>query len=921
MEQFKRQVWPYFSATAILAAATVGTAMAQTTINDDPSLSDTGPLEEVIVTGTLVRGLKTPVGTQVIGVDAEQIQATGAMSTTQLLQSIPQNNSFNTLQYSTSAANVITSNRPNLRDLPQTTGASSTLVLVNGHRVVGMGVTTTSPDVDIVPPALIQRVEVVPDGGSAIYGSDAVAGVINFITRKDFEGVEVELKLGEGSDYSAYDASVTAGWTWEGGSAYAGFNRTDRDALAAKDLDWVRMYPSFRPDVPALDVPVTNLGCSPGNVRVAGQSYALPYTAGNAVPGTTNQCDASDLVDLYPEQTRDSFMVGLSQEFGDKVDLDARAFYMDRETRSRQSGASLTTSIAPGGSPFRDQYLVTGDPGEIQAVDFLLPAVLDQKIDLEAFGIYPTLTVDLPHNWQMRTLLGYGESTTTNRYPNPSTNAVNAGIRGGLINPYAIETSNPQALAALPGYGTYGNTEQSLFDASVIFDGDVFTLPGGSVKLAVGAQYQDQDYDVQAGDIVFGSQDTGYAGLTIGGVELYPAADPLETVRLNRDVTSAFGELVIPVVSDANALPGIRELSLSASVRYDDYSDVGSVSNPKYGLTWRPLDWLSFRAAMGDSFVAPSLADNSATTVDSATFASAGFLYPPQELIDNGAYPPVQAGQVAILLQGTSPGIEPQTAQTTSFGIDIEPPVIPGLSVSLTWWEIEFSGLISLPSFFSPIPSFVTFASFKTVNPTQAQIDEALAGVDSVVGTCTPQPDCVYILTDGRKNNTGDFNTDGLDLATYYSRDTQWGTFDFRLNASYVLNREQNAVAGAEFTNVLQTDYSRFKSTATAGLSADQWRAEVTWNHSHGYDLGAPIGVPEQDDVDSFDVFNLFVRYDLQGEGFFSNMDIVFNVNNLFDEDPPEYRNTNTVSLNNNGYINGSTLGRLFELGVRKRFD
>ncbi len=878
-------------------------------------------LEEVIVTGTLLRGLENPIGTEMISMDAQQIQATGAMSTTQILQSIPQNNSFNSLQYSTAAANVITTNRPNLRDLPQTTGASSTLVLLNGHRVVGMGVTSTSPDVDIVPPALLQSVEIVPDGGSAIYGSDAVAGVINFITRRDFEGVEIDAKYGNGDHYNATDASVTAGFNWDSGSTYLGYNFASRDALSGDNLDWVKMYPNFRQDIPALTEPVINLACNPGSVQVSGQSYALPYTTGNAVPGTVNQCDSSDWVDLYPKEDRDSVMFGITQDLGDKVVLEARAFYMNRNTRAKQNGYPATVSVAPGGSPFRADHLATGNPNEIQSVNFVLDGTLEQEIKLNTYGIYPTLTVQLPYGWQMRALAGYGESTTKNEYPNPSTNALNSAIRGGLINPYAAATSNPAAVAAVKNYGTYGKTDQSLFDGSIIFDGDVYTLPGGEIKLAFGGEYQDQDYDVQAGDIIFGTQDSGSAGVVIDGVQVFGPSDPLQTVRLNRDVKSAFGEVVVPVFGAGNAVTALQELSLSASVRYDDYSDFGSVSNPKYGITWRPLEWISLRGSIGDSFVAPSLADNSATTVDSATFATASFLYPPQSLIDSGAYPPVQAGQQAILLQGTAPGIEPQTAETKSVGFDIDPPFAPGLRLSLTWWDISYSGLISLPSFFSPIPSFVTFASFKTVNPNQAQIDTALGSVDSVVGTCEPQPDCVYIITDGRKNNTGDFKTDGLDWATFYERPTEFGSIDFNINATYVLNREQNAVPGAPFNNLLATDYSRFKASTSLGANIGRFRAEATLYHTQGYDLGAPIGVPPQDNVSSFDVVNLFFRYDLQGEGLLSNVELTMNVNNVFDEDPPEYRNTNTVSLNNNGYTNGTTIGRLFEFGFRKRFE
>jgi iron complex outermembrane receptor protein len=775
--------------------------------------------------------------------------------------------------------------------------------------------------VDIVPPSVLQRVEIVPDGGSAIYGSDAVAGVLNFITRKDFEGVQVDVNYGDGDHYDAVDTTVTAGFNWDSGSTYIAYNYAHNSALSGGNLDWVQMYPVFRPDVPALGQPVINLGCNPGNVRVNGQSYALPYTTGNAVAGTVNQCDLSDGVDLYPEQDRDTVMLGGSQQLGDKVTLDANAFYMQRDTKAKQHGFAASVPVASGGSPYRDEHLATGDPNELQAVDLLLPDTYEQQINLDTWGIYPTMTLELPAGWQLRALVGYGQSTTENHLPGPDTNSLNSAVRGGLINPYNVSASNPAALAAVNGFETYGNTDQSLFDSSIIVDGDVYSLPGGEVKLALGAEYQDQGYNVQAGTVVIGAQDSGSPGVTIDGVQVYGPTDPLQTVHLSRDVKSAFGEVVVPVFGDGNAVTAIQELSLSASVRYDDYSDFGSVSNPKYGITWRPLDWVALRGAMGDSFVAPSLADSSETTVDSATFASAGFLFPPQSLIDSGAYPPVQAGQQAILLQGTAPDIAPQTAETRSIGFDIDPPIVPGLRLSMTWWDIEYSGLISLPSFFSPIPSFVTFASFKTVNPTQGEIDEALAGVDNVVGTCEPQPDCVYIITDGRKNNTGQFKTDGLDLATYYVRDTSFGTIDFNLNATYVLNREQNAAEGATYTNVLQTDYSRFKSSASVGTNIGQLRAEATLYYTEGYDLGGPVGVPPQDDVSSYTTVNLFFSYDVQGEGILSDLEVSMNINNAFDEDPPQYRDTNTVSLTNNGYANGRTLGRLLQFGIRKRFN
>ena len=194
-------------------------------------------LEEVVITGTLVRGT-APVGTNVIDMDPIQIAATGATSATELLQTLPQNASFNNLQISTGASFNVTINRPSLRDVPGgNSGGSPTLVLFDSRRIVGMGAASTTADPDIIPPALIERVEIVPDGGSALYGSDAVAGVINFITKKDFDGVEIEARYGNADNYDTFDGSITAGKSWKGGSAYIAYNHSENNVMAVGTLN------------------------------------------------------------------------------------------------------------------------------------------------------------------------------------------------------------------------------------------------------------------------------------------------------------------------------------------------------------------------------------------------------------------------------------------------------------------------------------------------------------------------------------------------------------------------------------------------------------------------------------------------------------------------------------------------------------
>jgi iron complex outermembrane receptor protein len=194
VRSFRRSVIGGVALVALLPAA----ALAQDASADGDAASSG---DDIVVTGTLVRGIAPP-GANVIGVTAAAIEETGATNVNQVLQTIPQLASFGNLQQPLANSNEVAVNRPNLRSLPgfNTSGGSSTLVLMDGHRLVGMGVTSTSPDPDIIPPGILERVEIVPDGGSAIYGSDAVAGVMNFITIKRFNGVKVYASYGIDDD-------------------------------------------------------------------------------------------------------------------------------------------------------------------------------------------------------------------------------------------------------------------------------------------------------------------------------------------------------------------------------------------------------------------------------------------------------------------------------------------------------------------------------------------------------------------------------------------------------------------------------------------------------------------------------------------------------------------------------------------------
>lgn len=919
--------------TLVLTSASILSLSAPALAQDAPQEAEEVSEDQIVVTGTLLRGV-APAGTNVVSVSKEAVQATGATTTAQLLQTIPQLGSFNDLLKQTGGSNFVTTNRPNLRDLPAftTKANSATLMLVDGHRVVGMGVSVTSPDVDIVPPGIIERVEVVPDGGSAIYGSDAVAGVINFITRKDINGVEADARYGFGEkNYWTFDANLTAGKAWDGGNIFISYNYAKNTTILGRDRDFVRMYPA---NVAGVPIPYIQIECPGGTVRnrLNGQIYKLPYAKGAAVPNTINECDLSDYASVYPENERHSVFAGLTQQLTDSIKFDVRAFYTNKKTYQSLGLYHANVNIGPGtGLTFPQQsnyFTVPGSFFEIHQVNFAWGPDNGQRqnISLDAWGVTPTVTVDLGDSWQLRTLVNYGRSETEQHTTAMNDTARNNAISAGLFNPYDIALSNPAALAAVTNWEVYGRTVQEQYNARAIVDGDLANLPGGAIKLAVGAEYLRESVAARRGNAVPGFQASGFGGLSVNGTPIIPVTAGLRLGKANRDVKSLFGEVVVPIFGADNRMGGFEELSLSLSGRYDKYNDFGDTFNPKVGLTWRPAEFLKLRAAWGKSFAAPSLMDRPETDPVALSWFSGGFfsfLVPSATMVANGFPAPTAANSNGIILLGSRSGIQPEKATTLSLGADLDP--FPGLRISGTYWRIKYKDVIAQAPFTDVSQYFSAFNGVSFfVNPTQAQIDAAIANAATIgTGACSPQPGCVYIIEDNRKANLGRFNTDGIDFAVNYRTDTGFGGVDLSVNGTYLLNRKQSATATSPLVDFLSANYSRFKLRSILGADIGNLRAQVTWNHSHGYKLNPVVpaagGFPVQDRVGDYNVFDLFFKYDVPGEGMLQDLSFTLTVNNAFSQDPPVYR-AQQITLGTNGFRNGSTVGRVIQLGVSKKF-
>ncbi|MFD1613205.1 TonB-dependent receptor plug domain-containing protein [Sphingomonas tabacisoli] len=871
------------------------------------------------------------------------VQSSGATSVAQVLQTIPQLGSFNSLQQPLANSSEVAVNRPNLRSLPgfNTGSGSTTLVLMNGHRLVGMGVTSTTPDPDVIPPGVLERLEIVPDGGSAIYGSDAVAGVLNFVTIKRFDGVKVDGSYGFADNYYAWDANATVGRDWGSGSIFLSYNYAKTDDLLGRDRDYIKQFPNANG--------FTQLSCEPGNIEALAGQFAVPRGGVRGVNGgAVNQCDSSDFATVYPKSQRHSAFAGLTQELTDKLTMELTAYYTNRKTfvqtgpfRATQvifptffAGTAASMGI-PGVSspfsPFNFGGIVNGRPvfvpGNNNAIDLIQQAdfaigpnnAQHTNLELDTWGTTANFRYDVDGNFRLNLFGNYGQSTTTRINTALNTRALQNAIAAGLFNPYNVTTSNPAAVGIITNFEEYGRSRQRMVNFRAVLDGDLFELPAGAAKIAVGAEYTNENFNSARGQAVPGSLFSTAPAQLVGTTVVAPAQPGVFRFDVSRNVKSLFGELVAPILGGDSGV----DLTVSAAGRYDHYSDVGSTFNPRFGATFRPVEWVSFRGAWGKSFNAPGLADFEQADVNTLfilTGQAAAFFAPPAALVAAGKYPAYNGGLI-VATRGNAPNIRPQKAKTWTVGVDVEPPVVPGLRLSATYYNISYTNLIGLAPFESPAILYRDFGNLITIAPSQALLNQALANADIISQGSPPIPASgTYAYIDARKRNLGDFKLDGIDFSVNYRMTAGFGEVFFNSAGTYELNRKGSNTPGGVFIDRLSANTNRFRARTTLGAEVGPVLGQITWNYSQGYDLDPPVGFVPQTHVSSFSTFDLFFKFDVPGDSPITR-DLAFtlNVNNLFDQDPPEYRGPNQI-LGQQGIANGLTIGRFIKFGVSKKF-
>jgi len=849
------------SGTALAAAflVTAGPALAQA-----PAPQDDGSttLEELIVTGSSIRGVP-PTGSNLIAVTREDIEAIGAANTPDLIATIPQLNSFNTAPQASLGG--FGSFAPGMRGLP----ASATLPLMNGHRLVAAAANETNPDYPLIPGLALQRIEVVADGASSIYGSDAVAGVVNFITRKDFSGFELNASYADADKYHSGYIGALYGVDWGSGSLLAAYQYTENDNLLGGDRDY--RVQDFRP-WGGIDTRATS--CPSPNV-LANTSF---WSAMQGAPGFTsaNYCDNGAVADLLPSTRLHSLFVSGRQALGEHATLWAEVLYTDREDEIRVAPPAQTIFIfntnpffqGPAGAS--NEYVLFRPDNLIGSDHFTNTD--ERQVGNASFGIDYRLPRDL--NLSVYGSQGWADNDAF--IPQINTAALAAAAAGTTtataVDPFGAGTS-PAVRAAILNSSTDVAIEQRVSLGAVKLDGPLMDLPAGALRFAVGGEFRRETFEQR-----------GFVGA---------AAVP---ENLERDITSVYGELFVPVLDT---------LSLSVSGRYDDYSDFGSTTNPKVGVTWAPVEGVSLRASYGTSFRAPGLRQVGATVGSYYLSAAQATTY---------ANDPTRGGaQVnTVYLLGGNKDLQPEEATTYSFGVDLNPTFLPDLRASLTYYNIEYTGVIGTPSvpyvFTDP-----TFASLVYRNPTTTQLNDLLA-LATPVNLPAPLPVIGNVL-DLRLNNFGIRTTDGLDFDVNYRWSTSFGSVFADLAGNYILNFDTRFSPGAPVANSLNLGVPRWTARGTLAVDAGALSFATYVNYRDGIrnNYTTPTGVAAYE-ADGYMTVDLRVMWTLPNESWTKGAVLALQINDLFDETPPFFPAADGIG----GAYN--PIGRSVALSLRKSF-
>ena len=712
-----------------------------------------------------------------------------------------------------------------------------------------------------IPLSAVDRVEILKDGASAIYGSDAIAGVINFILRKDYAGIEATghyaaTQHGGGNSGQAILTMGHGNPAIDRYNVFASITYQKDQSLAARDRDFAKT--SF---IPSEGINGLSQSTFPANIR-SGRRLLNPSAAVGCAPPTSiplapSACgyDGVTAIDLLPAVERASVLTRGSFQLNSVSELYAEYIYsrnrFDTQIAPTPVGGSTVSGplLYPAGGPFYPAAFaaangLSGDLTLAWRSVALGPRINVVTADMHraVIGAEGSLA-----RWDYNVAAVYSTNSQQDEFKSGYlyVGRLTPAMATGLINPFG--PSGPAGDALLQTTQYSGTPHRSRGTTSLInafASREVAQLAGGPLAVAFGAdarrERSDNNWDpaLQSGDPFL-----GFAPETITG---------------SRSVYAFFTEFNVPIVSTVDA---------QLAVRFDQYSDFGSTTNPKVALRWQPMESLLLRASWGTGFRAPPL-----YALNQPRFLG--------RAIAQGVRDPVRCPVTGLLddcdgivplLFGGNPDLQPETSKQWNFGVVWEPAT--GLSLGLDYWNIDQKQRIDSFLWEFVIESYDTIGSSRV---TRGPVDPNFPGLPGQI-----------ILIDETLTNLAAVKTSGIDVSLMYTAPkTDIGNFRGTLQGTYV--RQWDFRFG-DFdkisflgTNKNGSAIPRWRSYISLNWMYGTWGATLAQTYTAGYtDANADVSGNTRK-VSAFSVWDLQGTY--TGIG---GLQLALGVRNLFDTDPP----------------------------------
>ncbi|MEJ6520466.1 TonB-dependent receptor [Shewanella bicestrii] len=748
---------------AVVSSIAAGTFVASSAF----AAEETAKVERIEVTGSRIQRQDMETASPVTVIDAAAIKAEGFTSVDQMLQ----------VQTSMAGAAIGSTTNNGADGVAQVDlrgmGSQRTLVLLNGRRMVNSGSGADSAvDLNSIPVAMIARVEILKDGASAVYGSDAIAGVVNIITKKDFDGFQLDFN-GSGTDKGDGqngDVSALYGFNTDGGNYTFGAAYSDRRGVIQSDRSWTPAGESWTIPTGALDYMVKD-----ANGKWVDQENTYDYT--------------QDSYYQTPSERR-SLFANMTQELGNDVVLTADAIYTNR--RSNQQMAAQPANIGlnvcgdshtPAGAPcltLDSEMIAAGikanDKGLVnyrRRTNDVGPRIYTQDTDTWRLsgGLAGTLDVHTGMNWDVTYTYGKNQAKTAVE------NSINGADMATSIyaNPDAWFSGAPltQQMTDAISYAeeAKGGNEQQTLSAGL--NGELFDLSAGAVGFAIGAEYRRESGFYTPDEKVIAGESTS------------AQQDPTDG---NYNVISIFQEVSVPFT---------EKLTGEFALRFDDYSTFGKATTWKIGLTYNATDELMVRTVAATGFRAPSVAE-----LYGGNSGSFDYLTDPWGKIKDAQ----------ILVNRTSdPDLKPEESESYTAGLVYSPSYLDGMSVTLDYWRFKLDNAIARMD---------TQVGLDSCHKFQTKGDPSGAAACEIfnIGAGGDLDNLTNALT-----NVGSQDTSGIDFNLAYNFELIGLDWKVVNDTTYLVQFEQD---GVDYTGTIDGNfgaYSRVRNNFSISAGQDDW--------------------------------------------------------------------------------------------------